>query len=490
MSIRAKGHALTLAAVLMTGVLAGAPSLSAQDIEVAARTQGIPLPAAYYDRVQQDPTAYEFERALFRRTAPARTSAFGEVRLPVILGLFADSEAEPRITADMVRASLFEGPSERGTITDSYLEMSRGALTVTGDVIGWVRTGLTMSEVVGSDFALGADARVGDWIVDMLTQVDGDIDFAQYDNDGPDGLPNSGDDDGFVDVVTVEFLEVSASCGGPAIWPHRWTVQGQTGAPFQTNDIGINGQRIRVQDYITQSASPTARGRTSSRTPASSRTSSDTCSACRTGITGSSASLGPSGRRWVMGCWALMAAGSWGCGPVGVEHGSRTVRPTWSGFSKSFTGVDRLRLEVGRGVERGRSSSNPSQIDGRGRSAFRWIRTWARTSCWIEFRASGRLRSRDFPASGVLMYKRGRSTRSLEQADRIRRRTTPYYSDDARAGRRTTASCASHRRAAAGVSPAMPGASTASRRKAQRRDRPRAAAPPRRWLDARHRSTR
>ena len=24
----------------------------------------------------------------------------------------------------------------------------------------------------------------------------------------------------------------------------------------------------------------------------------------------------PENRRWVLGCWALMAAGSWGCGPV------------------------------------------------------------------------------------------------------------------------------------------------------------------------------
>ncbi len=25
---------------------------------------------------------------------------------------------------------------------------------------------------------------------------------------------------------------------------------------------------------------------------------------------------GAAGRRWVLGCWELMAAGSWGCGPV------------------------------------------------------------------------------------------------------------------------------------------------------------------------------
>lgn len=304
----------TLIAVAASAALSPG-TICAQDIQAAARMQGIELPEAYYQRITLDPSAFEFQRALFRRADPEETAAFGEVRLPVILGLFADSEAEPRITADMVRESLFDGPSQRGTVTDSYLEMSRGALTVSGDVIGWVRTGLTINQVVGSDFALGADARVGEWIIDMLGQVDGDVDFRQYDNDGPDGIPDSGDDDGFVDVITVEFLEVSASCGGPGIWPHRWTVEAQTGTPFRTNDVGISGKPIFVQDYITQSAAD--------------------CSGNVVQDAGVIAhefghalglpdyyhwvdfDLGPEGRRWVLGCWALMAAGSWGCGPVG-----------------------------------------------------------------------------------------------------------------------------------------------------------------------------
>lgn len=304
----------TLIAVAASAALSPG-TICAQDIQAAARMQGIELPEAYYQRITLDPSAFEFQRALFRRADPEETAAFGEVRLPVILGLFADSEAEPRITADMVRESLFDGPSQRGTVTDSYLEMSRGALTVSGDVIGWVRTGLTINQVVGSDFALGADARVGEWIIDMLGQVDGDVDFRQYDNDGPDGIPDSGDDDGFVDVITVEFLEISASCGGPGIWPHRWTVEAQTGTPFRTDDVGISGKPIFVQDYITQSAAD--------------------CSGNVVQDAGVIAhefghalglpdyyhwvdfDLGPEGRRWVLGCWALMAAGSWGCGPVG-----------------------------------------------------------------------------------------------------------------------------------------------------------------------------
>ena len=397
MSTRTISGILAAITLLLAGSFAQTTDLAAQDIEVTARAKGIALPSGYYQRVQQDPTAYEFERALFRRTTPARTSAFGEVRLPVILGLFSDSEEEPRISAQMVRESLFDGPSERGTITESYLEMSRGALTVTGDVIGWVRTGLTMAEVVGTNFALGADARVGEWIVDMLSQVDGDIDFTQYDNDGPDGIPNSGDDDGFVDVVTVEFLEVAASCGGPAIWPHRWRIEAQTGAPYQTNDIGIGGQPILVQDYITQSASD--------------------CSGNVVQDAGVIAhefghalgfpdyyhwvdrDLGPEGRRWVLGCWALMAAGSWGCGPVGSTR--EPYGPAhMMGHSKGTLGwIDYLELGE---VWNEEILLDPAQLDG---DVLRIPLDENGTEyLFAEFRAQVGF-DHGLPASGVLLYK-------------------------------------------------------------------------------------
>lgn len=386
--------------------------LAGQDIEAAARAGGISLPQAYYERVQQDPTAYQFERALFRRSAPARTSAFGEVRLPVVLGLFSDSELEPRITRDMVQASLFDGPSERGTITASYLEMSRGALEVGGDVIGWVRTGLTMAEVVGTELSLGADARVGEWIVDMLGQVDPGTDFTQYDNDGPDGIPNSGDDDGFVDVITVEFLEVSASCGGPAIWPHRWTIQAQTGAPFSTNDIGFDGEPIKVQDYITQSASD--------------------CSGNVVQDAGVIAhefghalglpdyyhwvdrDLGPAGRRWVLGCWALMAAGSWGCGPV--ESTREPFGPSHMiGHSKGTLGwID--YLEIGE-VWNEEVVLEPAQFDG---DVLRIPLDEGGTEfLFAEFRAQIGF-DYQLPAAGVLLYK---------QDDMASRRPDPETAD-------------------------------------------------------------
>ena len=38
---------------------------------------------------------------------------------------------------------------------------------------------------------------------EVLSAADEEIDLATFDNDGPDGIPNSGDDDGFVDFIFI-----------------------------------------------------------------------------------------------------------------------------------------------------------------------------------------------------------------------------------------------------------------------------------------------
>lgn len=321
-------------AVLLALATVSATTLHAQDIEARAAAKGITLPASYYAQIQAQPELYEFRRALFNRVTPDRTSSFGVVEIPVILALFSDSE-EPFVSRDDVQAVLFDGPAPRGTITEAYEEMSLGALTVTGDVYGWTRTSLTMTQVVGTDRSFGPDNRVGEYLVEALTNLDPEIDFARFDNDGPDGIANSGDDDGFVDVVTFEYLEVSASCGGPAIWPHRSSLQGRSGSPFKTDDVGINGDTIYVQDYITQGATDCEGANVQD-------------AAVITHEFGHAlgmpdwyhwidTDIGPFGRRWVMGCWALMAAGSWGCGPV--TESRAPFGPTHMlGYTKEYLG--------------------------------------------------------------------------------------------------------------------------------------------------------
>ncbi len=68
-------------------------------------------------------------------------------------------------------------------------------------------------------------ARTGEFIKELLDARDGSVDFGQYDNDGPDGVPNSGDDDGFVDLLCVMHSLPGAECGTYPnnISSHTWS---------------------------------------------------------------------------------------------------------------------------------------------------------------------------------------------------------------------------------------------------------------------------
>jgi M6 family metalloprotease-like protein len=83
-------------------------------------------------------------------------------------------------------------------------------------------------------------------------------DWGQFDNDGPDGRPNSGDDDGVVDFVTFLQSRRDGACpDSPHIWAHRFVIRAWNGgSPYVTRTpwAGHPGQFLKVDDYIMQSA--------------------------------------------------------------------------------------------------------------------------------------------------------------------------------------------------------------------------------------------
>ena len=294
---------------------------AAQDIELAARAGGVALPAAYHERIRQSPDFFELKRG-WRNLAPPSSALLppgapspwivlpprGELRMAVVMALFADS-GEPPYPASLTQRLLF-GDNPLGSLTDFYADASGGRVNLTGQVSSWVRTGITRAEAVGSSYGLGRDGRAAEFFMDALARVDGEIDFALYDNDGPDGIPNSGDDDGFVDVAVFQFAEVAASCGGPGIWPHRSTLTGWLGAPYHTRARGPDGRPIFVDDYIVQSAVDCDGEPQSISTIAHETGHAFGLLDYYHAVNG----ILPSQRRWVLGCWTLMAAGGWGCG--------------------------------------------------------------------------------------------------------------------------------------------------------------------------------
>ncbi len=287
--------------------------VEAQDIEVAAQIGGRRIPAAYYERLSQQPDAFQLKHGWITRAsgaAAASEAVSGILPLLVIPGLFSDSP-EPHISASEVQQALFDGPSAHGTVSEFYQEVSGGRFGVRGVTLPWTRTTITLDSAVGSEYGLGVDAGTGSFLLELLAAADPSLDFGEFDNDGLDGVPNSGDDDGYVDAVAFEFLEVSASCGGPGIWPHRWTIAGWTDFAFNTDDTAPDGSPIRVNDYIIQSVADCDGATVQSAATIAHELGHvlglpDLYDRTR--------GIEPEDRIWVVGCWSLMAAGSWGCG--------------------------------------------------------------------------------------------------------------------------------------------------------------------------------
>lgn len=268
----------------------------------------------------RDPLAFAFRRAWTRRAAQEQAALeqaaraglplrlvlppSGNLRMAVVMALFSDSPAPPFATS-VVEGQLF-GANPLGNLTQYYSEVSGGRVNLTGTVLPWVRTSGTRASTVGTSDGLGSDAKMGAYVRSALAKVDTATDFGLYDNDGADGLPNSGDDDGYVDVTVFQFTEIAASCGGNGVWPHRSTVRGWGGGPFTTNDLRPNGQRVLVDDYIIQSVRD-CDGQPQNIATIAHETGHAFGLPDYYDATGG---LLPQQRRWVLGCWSLMAAGS------------------------------------------------------------------------------------------------------------------------------------------------------------------------------------
>ena len=294
------------------------------------------LPPAYYQRLAENPEFFSLKDGWIAKAAEASQAASLSGTLPVlVIPVLHSDTPEPWVAPEEIQAALFDGPSAYGTVSEYYQEVSGGRLRVEGVTLPWVRTGVSRERAVGSSYGLGSDAAVGEFLLQALAAADTLVDFGLFDNDGPDGIPNSGDDDGYVDVVAFEFLEVSASCGGPGIWPHRSRIRyWNNGRPFVSRARRPDGSPILVDDYIIQSVVDC----TGTRIQSASTISHELGHVLGLpDLYDRSQGLLREQRRWVVGCWSLMAAGSgWGCGTGPMDPDWK--RPT------HLTSYEKVRL--------------------------------------------------------------------------------------------------------------------------------------------------
>ena len=183
-----------------------------------------------------------------------KTVVRGAVEVPVIAVTFSNTKANPYPVVDLERQLFDSAP--HGTMTEHYAEMSRGALSVTGEVFEWARLSEADTFYAGSCNGLCNSSNMAQFVSDALAAADRTIDFSRFDNDGPDNVPNSDDDDGFVDFVALVHPESGGECATPNdnIWSHRFSLSQWTGNVFRTDDPGRNGVNVFIDDYVVMPA--------------------------------------------------------------------------------------------------------------------------------------------------------------------------------------------------------------------------------------------
>jgi M6 family metalloprotease-like protein len=311
-------------------VVPGSPGV-AQDVELLAERYGTALPDGYRRTVRADPEAFRFVHGRAARLrvelaeaggdmarirslpagprpviGPREGPVTGTFRIPVVLGLFSDSPAAP-FTAEAIQEAYFGEAS--GSITAYYAEASRGLANLVGDVQQWVQTDRTRAETTGGESGL-VSGTVGPFIKDLLERLP-EMDWGLYDNDGPDGLPNSGDDDGFVDALAVLHPTRGAECGGSdqddRVWSHRWTLTSASGSPYVTGSAAAIGGFIRIDDYVIQPTVSCTGGELSEIGVFTHELGH------AFGLPDLYDTYPDNGKHSGAGNWDLMATGSWGC---------------------------------------------------------------------------------------------------------------------------------------------------------------------------------
>lgn len=243
----------------------------AQDASVMPAAHGEALPPAVIEGLKLRPSPpLEFSRAWLAKAdavrrrraeleaagvldgmAPpelARSGAAlsGELRIPVLAIRYADVEP-PFPVVDLANRLFGSSRGDTVTLSDYWREVSGGLLKVDGVVTSWVPLRKPAGHYLpGGEYGWGRFGKVPELRRHALDLVDPSLDFSVFDNDGPDGLPDSGDDDGYVDFVAF-FYATTCAAGGRegGIWPHRGAM-----SPYETNDASADGGRIRIADYV------------------------------------------------------------------------------------------------------------------------------------------------------------------------------------------------------------------------------------------------
>ncbi|HXF59033.1 MAG TPA: M6 family metalloprotease domain-containing protein, partial [Candidatus Saccharimonadales bacterium] len=229
-----------------------APALATAPIFTETPLRGSPKAAAALERLARRPAGVD--RAERLRIATNRHYKALVILLqfppdPLIPGdpgMLADTLAHPSSAYDTLLFSVGTRPG--GSLRDYYQEVSGGQFDIDGVVTRWYTAPHPYSFYADGQSGFGDVPRNAQQMAkDAVTLADPDYDFRLLDSDGPDQVPDSGDDDGFVDGVFVIHAGPGAeeTASENDIHSHKWTLD-----TFYFGDVGPHGA-IKVSAYVT-----------------------------------------------------------------------------------------------------------------------------------------------------------------------------------------------------------------------------------------------
>jgi immune inhibitor A len=222
----------------------------------------------------------------------------------VLLVDFDDVPADTILHAEASYDRLLFDRANLYSLVNYYDWNSYGRLDVKGDIYGWFRCPEPLSYYVNERKGMGSYPRNAQRMVeDAVTAADPFVDFSRYDNDGPDGIPSSGDDDGVVDFLFVIH-------GGQG---YEWTMNPNHIHSHVANIRAMEVDGVLVKTYATE--------------PEDGRVG--TFAHEMGHLLGLPDLYDVTLNTFGLGMWSLMAYGSWGGGdgsrPVGLDAWSRSV---------------------------------------------------------------------------------------------------------------------------------------------------------------------
>lgn len=161
---------------------------------------------------------------------PTEIHADANEKVIVLLAKTPGIEPDPQHSKEYYQQLLFG--NQVGSMNDYYRENSLNQITITGEVLDWVKMDKTL-EKYDEDYDAGAEWGIGDGVEEIVGKSDGRVDFSEYDQDN----------DGEVDNLMVIFVGDSDARNGDAdgdgnpedsnaIWPLKWFLQ----SDYSTSD--------------------------------------------------------------------------------------------------------------------------------------------------------------------------------------------------------------------------------------------------------------